>query len=83
MWRQEEADKPADQALSKEERVLKKCGLSFLALLPIGLHDNYFELGGDSIIVYYKWWRALTGKAISYSREMYLKNRPFHNWQAL
>lgn len=34
-WRQEEADKPADKALSEEERVLEKCGLSFLALLQL------------------------------------------------
>ncbi|WP_144481912.1 non-ribosomal peptide synthetase [Bacillus pumilus] len=51
VWRQEEAEKPTDQALSKEERVLKKVWTQLLGTPSIGVHDNYFELGGDSIIV--------------------------------
>ncbi|MDG1589099.1 phosphopantetheine-binding protein, partial [Bacillus cereus] len=51
MWRQEEADKPAEQALSEEERVLEKVWTQLLGTPSIGVHDNYFELGGDSIIV--------------------------------
>ncbi|MCY7732830.1 amino acid adenylation domain-containing protein [Bacillus safensis] len=50
-WRQEEVDKPADRALSEEERVLEKVWTQLLGTPSIGVHDNYFELGGDSIIV--------------------------------
>ncbi|KPN13027.1 non-ribosomal peptide synthetase [Bacillus australimaris] len=50
-WRQEEVDKPAESALSEEERVLEKVWTQLLGTPSIGVHDNYFELGGDSIIV--------------------------------
>lgn len=50
-WRQEEVDTPIDRAVSEEERVLEKVWCQLLGAPSIGVHDNYFELGGDSIIV--------------------------------
>ncbi|MDR0126242.1 non-ribosomal peptide synthetase [Bacillus zhangzhouensis] len=50
-WRQEEVDTPIDRPVSEEERVLEKVWSQLLGAPSIGVHDNYFELGGDSIIV--------------------------------
>ncbi|PCK23143.1 non-ribosomal peptide synthetase [Bacillus pumilus] len=50
-WRPEEVDMPIDRAVSEEERVLEKVWSQLLGASSIGVHDNYFELGGDSIIV--------------------------------
>ncbi|OLP65656.1 Linear gramicidin synthase subunit D [Bacillus pumilus] len=50
-WRQEVVDTPIDGPVSEEERVLEKVWCQLLGAPSIGVHDNYFELGGDSIIV--------------------------------
>ncbi|KEP25300.1 non-ribosomal peptide synthetase [Bacillus zhangzhouensis] len=50
-WRQEEVDTPIDRPVSEEERMLEKVWSQLLGAPSIGVHDNYFELGGDSIIV--------------------------------
>ncbi|MEK4317564.1 non-ribosomal peptide synthetase [Bacillus sp. FSL R7-0229] len=50
-WRQEEVETAIDKAATEEERVLEKVWSQLLGVPSIGVHDNYFELGGDSIIV--------------------------------
>ncbi|QGX67142.1 amino acid adenylation domain-containing protein [Bacillus sp. ms-22] len=50
-WRQEEVETTTDRAATEEERVLEKVWSQLLGAPSIGVHDNYFELGGDSIIV--------------------------------
>ncbi|MDG3044588.1 condensation domain-containing protein [Bacillus sp. B6(2022)] len=50
-WRQEEVETAIDKAATEEECVLEKVWSQLLGVPSIGVHDNYFELGGDSIIV--------------------------------
>ncbi|MFS0655873.1 amino acid adenylation domain-containing protein [Bacillus sp. 179-C3.3 HS] len=50
-WKQENVDTPVDGPVSEEERVLERVWCQLLGASAIGRHDNYFELGGDSIIV--------------------------------
>ncbi|MBJ8056501.1 hypothetical protein JDS87_32940, partial [Bacillus cereus] len=50
-WRQEEVETAIDKAATEEERVLEKVWSQLLGVPSIGVHDNYFELGGDYIFV--------------------------------
>ncbi|MGD6984954.1 phosphopantetheine-binding protein, partial [Bacillus altitudinis] len=47
----EEVESAIDKAATEEERVLEKVWSQLLGVPSIGVHDNYFELGGVSIIV--------------------------------
>ncbi|MGE6631996.1 amino acid adenylation domain-containing protein [Bacillus sp. NPDC077027] len=51
MVHEEETTSAADRPVSEEEMILEKVWCHLLGASSIGVHENYFELGGDSIIV--------------------------------
>ncbi|MFJ5965681.1 amino acid adenylation domain-containing protein [Bacillus sp. NPDC093026] len=50
-WKQKEGTMLTDGPVSEKERILEKVWCQLLGAPSIGIHDNYFELGGDSIII--------------------------------